>query len=151
MRQFVTKRTRRDAAGVVGAEVLPFIVLVFVGGTLMFAQAVAALDAKITAVAGAREAARTFVEHRGPRSGDAADAAVAAGTRAMSGYRLSGEVSVGAARLRRCEQVTFEATREVPRLALLGGGWSPVTVAARASEIVDPFRHGLSGRAPCGQ
>jgi len=154
MRQFVTKRTRRDAAGVVGAEVLPFIVLVFVGGTLMFAQAVAALDAKITAVAGAREAARTFVEHRGPRSGDAADAAVAAGTRAMSGYRLSGEASVlpvGAARLRRCEQVTFEATREVPRLALLGGGWSPVTVAARASEIVDPFRHGLSGRAPCGQ
>ena len=154
MRQFAPKRTRHDASGVVGAEVLPFIVLVFIGGTLMFAQAAAALDAKITAVAGAREAARTFVEHRGPRSGDAVDAAVAAGTRAMSGYRLSGEASVlpvGAARLHRCEQVTFEATREVPRLALLGGGWSPVTVGARASETVDPFRHGLSGRAPCGQ
>lgn len=154
MRRLAPKRPRHDPSGIVGAEVLPFIVLVFIGGTLVFAQATAALDAKIAAVAGAREAARTFVEHRGPRSGDAADAAIAAGTRAMSGYRLSGEASVlpvGAARLRRCEQVTFEATREVPRLGLLGGGWSPVTVGARASETVDPFRHGLSGRAPCRQ
>lgn len=148
------KRPRRDASGVVGAEVLPFIVLVFIGGTLVFAQATAALDAKIAAGAGAREAARSFVEHRGPRSGDAVDAATVSGMRAMSGYRLSGEASVrpvGTARLRRCERATFEATREVPRLALLGGGWSPVTVSARASEIVDPFRHGLGGRAPCGQ
>ena len=143
---------RRDSSGIVGAEVLPFVVLVFIGGTLVFAQAWAALDAKIAATAGAREAARSFVEHRGPRSGDAADDAIVAGTRAMSGYRLAGEASVqpvGAVRLRRCERATFEATREVPRLALPGGGWSPVTVAARASEIVDPFRHGLDGRAPC--
>lgn len=72
----------------------------------------------------------------------------------MSGYRLSGEAAVqpvGAIRLRRCERVTFEATREVTRLALFSGGWSPVTVRARASEIVDPFRHGLDGQAPCGQ
>lgn len=146
--------TRRDSSGIVGAEVLPFVVLVFIGGTLVFAQAWAALDAKIAATAGAREAARTFVEHRGPRSADASGAAIVAGTQAMSGYRLRGEASVapiGAARLRRCEEVTFEATREVPRLSLLGGGWSPVTVGARASEIVDPFRHGLDGRAPCGQ
>jgi hypothetical protein len=145
---------RRDASGVVGAEVLPFIVLVFVGGTLVLAQAWAALDAKIAAVAGAREAARTFVEHRGPRSGDAADAAIVAGTEAMSGYRLSGEAwvrPIDAARLRRCTRVTFEATREVPRLALLGDRWSPVTVSARAGEMVDPFRHGLRGRAPCEQ
>lgn len=154
MRHLATKRAGHDDSGVVGAEVLPFIVLVFIGGTLMFAQAAAVLDAKIAAVAGAREAARTFVEHRGPRSGDAADAAVAAGMRAMSGYRLSGEASiqpVGTARLRRCERVTFEGARDVPRLALLGGRWSPVTVSARASEIVDPFRHGLRGQAPCAQ
>ncbi len=132
---------------------LPFVVLVFVGGTLMLAQATAALDAKIAAVAGAREAARAFVEHRGPRAADAVEAAIGAGSRAMSGYRLSGAASVepvGATRLRRCERVTFEATRDVPQLTLLGGGWSPVTVGARASEIVDPYRHGLDGRAPCG-
>ena len=147
-------RIRRDSAGVVGAEVLPFIVLVFVGGTLLFAQAWAALDAKIAAVNGVGEAARSFVEHGGPRSANATDAAVAAGTQAMSGYRLGGEASVraiGSARLRRCERVTFEATQEVPRLALLGGGWAPLSVGARASEIVDPFRHNLDGRAPCAQ
>ena len=143
---------QRDSAGVVGAEVLPFIVLVFVGGTLLFAQAWAAVDAKIAAVAGVREAARSFVEHGGQRSADATGAAIAAGTQAMSGYRLAGAASVqpvGSNRLRRCERVTFEATQEVPRLALLRGGWSPLSVRARASEIVDPFRHGLSGRAPC--
>ena len=108
---------RRDSSGIVGAEVLPFVVLVFIGGTLVFAQAWAALDAKIAATAGAREAARSFVEHRGPRSGDAADDAIVAGTQAMSGYRLAGEASVqpvGAVRLRRCERATFEVTREVP-------------------------------------
>lgn len=152
MRQLINNRPRRDASGAVGAEVLPFVVLVFVGGTLMLTQAWAALDAKIAAVAGAREATRSFVEHRGPRSADAVEAAIGAGTSAMSGYRLSGEASVqpiGTTRLRRCKRVTFEATREVPRLTLLGGGWSPVTVGARASEIVDPYRHGLDGRAPC--
>lgn len=147
-------RAPRDSCGVVGAEVLPFIVLVFIGGTLLFAQAWAALDAKIAATAGVREAARTFVEHRGPRSAHATDAAIVAGTRAMSGYQLGGEASVqpvGTSRLRRCERVTFEATQEVPRLALLGGGWSTLSVRARSSEIVDPFRHGLDGRAPCEQ
>ena len=147
-------RRPRDDRGVVGAEVLPFVVLVFIGGTLLFAQAWAALDAKIAVTAGAREAARSFVEHPGPRTADAVDAAVYAGTQAMSGYRLSGEASVepvGTARLRRCERVMFEAQREVPRLSLRGGGWTPMTVRARASEIVDPFRHGLGGRAPCGQ
>ncbi len=154
MRRIAARRVRHDASGVVGAEVLPFVILVFVGGTLVLAQAWAALDAKIAAVAGAREAARTFVEHRGPRFGDAVHAATDAGGQAMSGYRLSGEASVrpvGPTRLRRCERVTFEATREVPRLGLLGSRWSPVAVSARASEIVDPFRHGLDGRAPCGQ
>ncbi len=154
MRRIAARCTRRDASGVVGAEVLPFVVLVFIGGTLVFAQAWAALDAKIAAVAGAREAARTFVEHHGPRLGDAVRAATDAGGQAMSGYRLSGSASVqpvGTTQLRRCERVTFEATRDVPRLALFGGRWSPVTVSARASEIVDPFRHGLDGRAPCGQ
>ena len=144
--------SRRDERGLGGAEVLPFVVLVFVAGTLLFAQAWAALDAKIAVTAGAREAARSFAEHHGPRSADAADSARLAGARAMAGYRLAGAASVepvGAARLRRCERAVFEARRAVPRLWLRGNGWSPVTVAARASEIVDPFRHGLRGQAPC--
>ena len=142
----------RNESGFVGAEVLPFVVLVFVVGTLVFAQAWAALDAKLAAASGAREAVRTFVEHPGRGSADAADAAVAAGTRAISGYSVNSDraiAAVGTPRLRRCERVTFEASLEVPRLALTHARRSPTVVRARASEIVDPFRHGLGGRAPC--
>ena len=142
----------RNESGLVGAEVLPFVVLVFVVGTLVFAQAWAALDAKLAAVSGAREAVRTFVEHPGRRSADAAGAAVAAGTQAISGYSMDGDGAiavVGTTRLRRCERVTFEASVEAPRLALPHIRRSPTVARARASEIVDPFRHGLGGRAPC--
>ena len=142
----------RNESGLVGAEVLPFVVLVFVVGTLVFAQAWAGLDAKVAAASGAREAVRAFVEHPGRGSADATGAAVAAGTRAIDGYSINGDravAAVGAARLRRCERVTFEASLEVPRLALPQVRRSPAVVRARASEIVDPFRHGLGGRAPC--
>lgn len=142
----------RNESGLVGAEVLPFVVLVFVVGTLVFAQAWAALDAKLAASSGAREAVRAFVEHPGRRSADATGAAVAAGTRAIAGYSIDGDraiAAVGTARLRRCERVTFEASVEVPRLALPQVRRSPAVVRARASEIVDPFRHGLGGRALC--
>ncbi len=142
----------RNESGLVGAEVLPFVVLVFVVGTLVFAQAWAALDAKLAAASGAREAVRTFVEHPGRGSADATGVAVAVGTRAISGYSINGDgtiAAVGTPRLRRCERVTFAASLEVPRLALPHPRRSPAVVRARASEIVDPFRHGLGGRAPC--
>lgn len=142
----------RNESGVVGAEVLPFVVLVFVVGTLIFAQAWAALDAKLAAASAAREAVRTFVEHPGRDSADATGAAVDAGTRAISGHSINGDgaiAAVGTPRLRRCERVTFEASLEVAQLALPHVRRSPVVVRARASEIVDPFRHGLGGRAPC--
>ena len=143
---------RHDESGLVGAEVLPFVVVVFVVGTLVFAQAWAGLDAKLAAIAGAREATRTFVEHPGQGAAVAADAGVAAGTGAMSGYRFGGArtiVAVGSPRLVRCERVVFEASQEVPQIAPGNLRRSPMIVRARASEIVDPFRHGLGGRAPC--
>ncbi|WP_419945835.1 hypothetical protein [Candidatus Poriferisodalis sp.] len=143
---------QRDEAGLVGAEVLPFVVLVFVVGTLMFAQAWTALDAKLAVIAGAGEAARAFVEHPGGRASDATGSAVTAGTAAISGYRIDGTgaiAPVGMPRLARCERVTFEASQEVPQLALARSRRSSMIIRARASEIVDPFRHGLGGRAPC--
>ena len=143
---------QRDESGLVGAEVLPFVVLVFVAGTLVFAQAWAALDAKLAAIAGAGEAVRAYVEHPARNAAAATDAAVAAGTVAVSGYGINGTraiAPVGRPRLVRCERVTFEASQEVPQLALGKLRRSPMIVRARASEIVDPFRHGLAGRAPC--
>ena len=49
------RERRSDESGVVGLEVLPLLVVVFVVGTLVFAQSWMALDAKIAATAGARE------------------------------------------------------------------------------------------------
>lgn len=147
------RRRQRNQHGIVGAEVMPFVVLVFVGGTLLFVQAWAVVDAKIAATAGAREATRTFVEHRVSGSPDPARPAIDAGERAMSGHGLGGVSTVapyGTTRLSRCARATFEATQEVPEVAQLFRGWSPMSVRARSSEIVDPFRHGLSGQAPCG-
>ena len=141
-----------DESGIVGLEVLPLLVVVFVVGTLVFAQSWMALDAKIAATAGAREAARTFAEHPGARPARAAEAASQAGLRAMSGYGLAGTarvVAIGAVSNSRCARVTFEAANEVPRLALPTSAWSQVTVRARSTETVDPFRHGLEGRARC--
>ena len=143
---------QRDESGLVGAEVLPFVVLVFVVGTLVFAQAWAALDAKLAAIAGAREAVRAFVEHPGRDAAAARGAAVAAGTGAISGYGINGTrdiALIGENRLVRCGRVTFEASQEVPQFALGQLRRPPMIVRARASEIVDPYRHGLGGQAPC--
>lgn len=140
--------------GVVGLEVLPLLVLVFVVGTLAFVESWAALDAKIAATAGAREAARTFVEHPAGRGAEAVTAAVRAGNDAIAGYHLAGIAEVrlvGSARLRRCERAIFEANQRVPSLApsLTPHERSEIVMRARSSEVVDPFRHGLGGRASC--
>ncbi len=143
---------RKDESGIVGAEVLPFVVLVFVAGTLVFAQVWAALDAKLAVVAGSREAVRAFVEHRSGSAAEATASAVAAGASAVAGYGINGAgviTPLGRPRLDRCTRVTFEAVQEVPQLAPAPLRRSVMIVRARASEIVDPFRHGLSGRAPC--
>ena len=141
-----------DESGIVGLEVLPLLVVVFVVGTLVFAQSWMALDAKIAATAGAREAARTFVEHPAAQPARAADAASRAGLRAMSGHGPTGTarvVAIGPVSTSRCARVTFEASYEVPTLALPLNGWRQITVRARSTETVDPFRHGLQGSAPC--
>ena len=146
------KAGRTDESGIVGLEVLPLLVIVFVVGTLVFAQSWIALDAKIAVTAGAREAARTFVEHPGARPALAADAASQAGLRAMAGHGITGNARVapiGTVSNSRCARVTFEATYDVAPLALPSSGWRQITVRARSTETVDPFRHGLDGRAPC--
>jgi hypothetical protein len=53
--------------------------------------------------------------------------------------------------LGRCERVTVEVRHDVPTVVLpFAGGWgSLVTVTARHSEVVDPYRSGLPGAARC--
>ena len=141
-------------AGVVGFEVLPFLVLVFMVGALMFAQSWAVLDAKMATTSAARQATRTFVEQPGRSSvAGARSQAVKAGTAALTANKLVGESAVapaGTLSLQRCARVTFEATHRVPalRLPLLTNA-DPIFVRSQHSEVVDPFRSGLTGRANC--
>lgn len=150
----VLMATRRDNTGLVGFEVLPFLVLVFLVGTLMFAQFWAALDAKMATTASARQAARTFVEQPGRLSVRAArERALDAGFSALRSHALLGNsdvASVGNLSLRRCTRVTFEATHQVPALRLpLRRNPEPLVVRSQHSEVVDPFRSGLEGRVNC--
>lgn len=154
MRRRASGAARRDERGVVGFEVLPFLVIVFVVGTLVFAQAWAVLDAKLTTTSAAREATRTFVEQPSrPGSGAAVKNALEAGRRVLHSTQLTqrGTIKpVGAVSLRRCDRVTFEATVAVPNLApARSANRAEIVVTSRHTEVVDPLRSGLTGRARC--
>jgi Flp pilus assembly protein TadG len=154
----VTAASRHDDSGQGGIEALPLALLVFVVGALLIANAWAVIDAKLAASSAAREAARTYVEAPGSLTSDeafraarlAAEAAFAAqrGSSRPPQLRLiSGD---GGAR-ERCTRVIAEATYRVPAVTVpwVGGFGRGFTVRARHSEIVDPFRSGLTGTATC--
>ena len=145
---------RRDEAGQVGGiEAVVFGVLVFVVGTLVVANAWGVIDAKLAASAAAREAARAYVE--APAAADAESLARQAADDALAGHgrdpaRMSMRVVSGA--FSRCDRVTVEVRYPVPLLALpwIGHAGTGFTAAARHSEVVDPYRAGLTGSARCG-
>lgn len=135
-----------DERGQVGGiEAVVFGLLVFVVGTLIVANAWAVVDAKHAVTVAVREAGRAYVE--APDAGTAATAAHRAATSAFAdrgrdAARL-GLTSTGDG-FARCARVTFEATYDVPVvvvpwIATTSGGF---TVAARHSELVDPYRSG---------
>lgn len=146
------RRLRGDGGQVGGIEALPFGLLIFVAGSLLIANAWAVVDAKFATDAAARQAVRTFVESDDQEAGLAA--AEAAGLSAIESHgrdpRRARVRPVGGAELLRCARVTFEATYEVPALSIpvIGGyGRAPFRVISRHSELVDPFRSGLTGSA----
>jgi hypothetical protein len=148
-----------------GVEALPFGVLIFVIGTLLVVNAWAVVDARMATDAAAREATRAFVEAPvTDRSGTgaASAAAVTAGREALAAHgrdpsrarvELTGLSSPsgggGSAAFERCARVTFTVTYEVPALTLpwIGGFGDGFDVASSHSELVDPFRDGVPGRA----
>ncbi|MFT7646504.1 MAG: hypothetical protein ACI8Y4_001239 [Candidatus Poriferisodalaceae bacterium] len=145
----------RDENGIFGFEALPLFILVFVVGVLVFAESWAAIDAKIAATSGAREAGRTFVESpAGLDTGTAFAIASDAAVSAVANHGRTGATSVepvGVLSLERCTRVTFLVTTETRFLALpfvRDSGFTR-TVSASHTEIVDPFRDGLEGPLSC--
>jgi hypothetical protein len=151
-----SSRGRGDDGQVGGIEALPFAVLVFVVGILLVANAWGVVDAKVATSAAAQEAARTYVEVvAGTDPYDATAAAVDAARDAAAGFgrdaaRVSISVSPPGA-VARCTRITVAATYTVPaiRLPWVGGFGRAISVTSRHSEVVDPFRSGVAGAAPC--
>lgn len=155
------KELRRDERGQVGGiEGLVFGVLVFVFGTLLVANAWGVIDAKLAATSAAREAARTYVE--APADGDPETAARRAATEAITAHGRRAErtdVALTVSRTEansegrpaRCARAVAEVRYVVPLIAipLLGQAGDGITVTARHSEVVDPYRSGLPGTASC--
>ena len=144
-----------DRGQVGGIEVLPFGLLVFVIGTLLVANAWAVVDAKLAVTSAAGEAVRSYVE---ADSGDAAvEAAEAAARSAIAGHGRRAprtEVQIthaGGGPYTRCTRATVTVRHRVPALSLpfLGGYGDGFDVAASQSEIIDPYRSGLTGEARC--
>lgn len=127
--------------------------LVLLAGLVLVGAAWGAVDAKATAAAAAREAARAYVE--APDSATASESADAAAREVVAGYgrderRLE---LVRSGDFGRCARITYEALYPLPVLRVPFsdssiGGW---IVRARHSEVVDPFRSGLAGKADCGR
>ena len=148
-----------------GVEALPFGLLVFVVGSLLVVNAWAVVDAKFAVDAAARQATRTYVEAEVDDAGgaggaraveaaavDAGLAALGAHGRDPAGARVALtdlEAVGGQSGFTRCARASFTATYEVPALTLpwIGGFGDGFDVVSSHSELVDPFRDGVPGRA----
>ena len=148
---------RRDESGqIAGIELLPFGFLIFIMGVLFFAQIWAVFEAKSAANSAARETTRTFVESPAQLElREAAAASEAAGYAALDAQgrdpARASITPIGSLSLDRCARATFEVSYSVPviNLPLLAGFGDGITVRSRHSEIVDPFRDGLTGEVGC--
>ena len=145
------RRLDHEDGFVGGAEAMLFGVVVLAAGTMLVANVWAVIDAKVAVTAASREAARVLVESSDPSNGRAS--AVAAATAAMGGHNRSlssGDISFSIGRFGRCARVTVTVRYAVPAKAVpWWGGLRPLTVASRHSEVIDPYRSGLSGEADC--
>lgn len=154
------RRTQRgDRGQVAGIEVLPFGLLVFIAGALLITNMWGVVDAKYAADAAAREATRYIVESAradvDPATIRAGAASVARQTLDDHGRTSPAEVTVHphAAALTRCQRIEVTVSTQVPaiRIPFIGGYGETFDIVATHSEVVDPTRSGVGGRADCIQ
>lgn len=143
-------RVPNERGAIGGVEGLAFGVLVFVMGTLVVSNAWLVVDAKLATSAAAREAARAYVESDSARS--ARSEALDAAQSTLDGHGLQAlDVALDASSFDRCQPVRVEVSVSVPMVAvpLIGASGGTRQVASSHSEVVDPYRSGLTGMAAC--
>ena len=151
------RRIPGDRGQVAGIEVLPFGLLIFIAGALLLTNIWGVIDAKFAADAAAREATRYLVEVA--RSDVAASTVVEGATdvarQTLDDHGRSSPASVtiepDAAALTRCQRIRVTVSTEVPaiRIPFIGGFGEPFDIVAAHSELIDPTRSGVAGRADC--
>ncbi len=152
-------RRTGDRGQVAGIEALPFGLLIFVAGTLLLVNIWGVVDAKFATDAASREATRYVVESarldRDPATIRAGAQAVAQRTLEDHGRRRPPTVRIRpeGVRLERCDRIQVTVATQVPaiRLPFFGGFGEAFEIVATHSELVDPTRSGLDGRADCIQ
>jgi len=150
-------RATGDRGQVGGIEALPFGLLIFVAGTLLIVNLWGVVDAKFAADAASREATRYVVEtarlDHDPSAIRAGAEEVAVRTLADHGRRRRPIVDIRPedARLERCERIRVTVSTWVPaiRVPFFGGFGNGFEIVATHSELIDPTRSGLGGRADC--
>ena len=150
-------RRRGDRGQMAGIEALPFGLLVFVAGTLLLVNIWGVVDTKFAADAAAREAARYVVETAALDTDVTAleRAAEDAATRTFADHGKTRELKVrllvDGEGVERCTRIRIVARTTVPaiRLPFFGGFGDSFDVRATHSELVDPTRSGVAGRADC--
>lgn len=150
-------RGERGQAG--GMEVLPFGLLIFVGGALLIINIWGVVDTKFATDAAAREAARWVVETAGQSSSPSelrsGAKQIATDTLADHGRLGPVQVEVGppGASFVRCERIHVTVAVQVPaiRLPFFDGFGDAFDVSATRGELIDPTRSGVDGLATCIQ
>ena len=140
-------------------EVLPFGLLIFVGGALLIINIWGVVDAKFATDAAARESVRWVVEGAGQETTAEAlrDGATRIATDTLADHGRTGPVTVAVdppdAAFVRCERIEVTVAIEVPaiRLPFFGGFGDAFDVRATRGELIDPTRSGLDGLATCVQ
>lgn len=144
---------------VAGIEVLPFGLLIFIAGALLLTNMWGVVDSKFATDAAAREATRYIVESA---RADADPSTIRSGATEIARQTLADhgrtgpaqvEVEPDAVALTRCLRVQVTVRTEVPaiRIPFIGGYGEPFDIVATHSELVDPTRSGVAGRADCIQ
>jgi hypothetical protein len=152
-----SRRVVGDRGQVAGIEALPFGLLVFVAGGLLIVNVWGVVDSKFAADAAAREATRYVVEtaraDREPSTVIADATAIARQTLDDHGRPAPATVTVrpDVLAFARCQRVEVTVATEVPaiRIPFVGGFGDAFDIVASHSELIDPTRSGVGGRADC--
>ena len=153
----MSARNNGERGQVAGIEALPFGLLIFVAGVLLLVNIWGVVDTKFAADSAAREATRHVVE---VARLDVDDRTLVADTKAAAertfadhGKHSALQVDVSADNgvFQRCSRVQVRVTTSVPaiRLPFFGGFGEAFEIVATHSELVDPTRSGVAGRAVC--